>query len=231
MNKSIREKVCAANKLLPEFGLVTFTWGNVSQIDRDSGTVYIKPSGVDYGRLEPEDMVAVSLETGESEGKMSPSSDTPTHLEIYRAFPQIGAIVHTHSCFATAFAQAHMAIPPLGTTHADYFYGEIPCTRELTKNEVTVDYELNTGRVVVQTFARLDPIALPGVLVASHGVFAWGDDAMSAVHNAKVIEEVAHMAVFTLQLGGGREIMPKYILDKHYFRKHGESAYYGQKES
>lgn len=230
MLEQLKEQVWKANLQLPEYGLVTFTWGNVSAIDRASGRIVIKPSGVEYNALHPEDMVVVDLETGKvAEGKLNPSSDTPTHLELYKAFPEIGGIVHTHSSQATTFAQAGIGIIPLGTTHADYFYGEIPCTRLMTPDEIAGEYEKETGKVIAETFLDRDPMAIPAVLVQSHGPFAWGKDAAEAVHNAVVLEEVASMQFRTLLLNPNLHRMQQELLDKHYLRKHGANAYYGQK--
>lgn len=228
MLELLKEKVCKANLLLPKHGLVTFTWGNVSQIDRESGYVVIKPSGVDYDELTPDKMVVVDLEGNKIEGELNPSSDTPTHIYLYRNFANIGGIVHTHSTHATAFAQARSPIAAYGTTHADYFYGDIPCTRELTAAETQQDYETNTGRVIVEAFKLLNPDAIPGVVAANHGPFAWGKDAAEAVHNAVVLEEVAKMAILMKTIDRESKPINKYILDKHYNRKHGENAYYGQ---
>ncbi len=228
MLELLKEKVCKANLLLPKHGLVTFTWGNVSQIDRESGYVVIKPSGVDYDELTPDKMVVVDLEGNKIEGELNPSSDTPTHIYLYRNFANIGGIVHTHSTHATAFAQARSPIAAYGTTHADYFYGDIPCTRELTAAETQQDYETNTGRVIVEVFKLLNPDAIPGVVAANHGPFAWGKDAAEAVHNAVVLEEVAKMAILMKTIDRESKPINKYILDKHYNRKHGENAYYGQ---
>lgn len=229
MLKKLKEAVWKANLQLPKYGLVTFTWGNVSGIDRARGMVVIKPSGVDYDKLKPEDMVVVDLWTGETvEGKLNPSSDTPTHLELYRRFPHIGGVVHTHSRWATVFAQAGRGIPAYGTTQGDYFYGEIPCSRAMTESEIAEDYELNTGRVIVETFKKTDPSEVPAVLVCSHGPFCWGDTPAEAVHNAVVLEEVAMMAFHTEMLGN-HQPMGQALLDKHYLRKHGADAYYGQK--
>lgn len=231
MLEQLKKEVCAANCLLPAHGLVTFTWGNVSAIDRESGLVVIKPSGVEYDKLTPDDMVVLSLDGKKVEGKLSPSSDTPTHLELYRNFA-IGGIVHTHSRWATVRAQACLPLPAYGTTHADYFYGEVPCTRALTAEEIQGEYELNTGKVIVETFTGrvLDPIAMPGVLVKQHGPFAWGKDAAEAVHNAVVLEEIAMMGLMTeLSPGFDKVPLPQTLLDKHYLRKHGANAYYGQK--
>lgn len=229
MLKKLKEAVWKANMMLPKHGLVTFTWGNVSGIERSKGLVVIKPSGVEYDKLRPEDMVVVDLWTGETiEGKLNPSSDTATHLEIYRRFPHIGGIVHTHSRWATVFAQAGRGIPTYGTTQGDYFYGEIPCSRGMTPEEITEEYELNTGKVIVETFRKLDPSEMPAVLVRSHGPFCWGETPAEAVHNAVVLEEVAMMAFHTEMLGN-HEPMSQALLDKHYLRKHGAGAYYGQK--
>lgn len=230
MLEQLKEIVCNANLELPKYGLVTFTWGNVSAIDRDTGLVVIKPSGVDYDGMKPEDMVVVDLDGKVVEGKYKPSSDTPTHVELYKAFPSLGGIVHTHSRWATTFAQAKMGIPALGTTHGDYFYGEIPCTRLMTSAEIAGEYEKETGNVIIETFKvrDIDPAQVPAVLVASHGPFAWGKDAMEAVHNAVVLEEVAFMALNAMQLNPGLNPMQQELLDKHYLRKHGKNAYYGQ---
>ena len=229
MLEELKELVCKANLELPKYGLVTFTWGNVSGIDREKGLVVIKPSGVEYANMKPEDMVVVSLDTGEVvEGKWKPSSDTPTHLALYRAFPALGGIVHTHSRWATSWSQAGRGIPAYGTTHGDYFYGEIPCTRPLKAAEISGDYELETGHVIVETFADKNPAQIPAVLVYSHGPFAWGKDAMEAVHNAVVLEELSFMAFHTEALNATVKPMQQDLLDKHYLRKHGENAYYGQ---
>lgn len=230
MLEQLKEQVCQANLALPEYGLVTFTWGNVSGIDRAHGLIVIKPSGVDYRGMTPEDMVVVSLESGEQvEGRWKPSSDTATHLALYRAFPNIGGIVHTHSRWATSFAQAGVGIPAYGTTHGDYFYGEIPCTRRMTPEEIGGAYELETGNVIIETFAGRQPDDIPAVLVHSHGPFTWGADPQNAVHNAVVLEELAFMAFHTAALNPDIGPMQQELLDKHYLRKHGESAYYGQK--
>lgn len=229
MLEELKKKVCEANLLLPKYNLVTFTWGNVSAIDRDSKLVVIKPSGVSYEEMTPDDMVTVNLNGEVVEGKYKPSSDTPTHLELYKAFPALGGIVHTHSRWATTFAQAGTAIPPLGTTHADYFYGEIPCTRAMTKAEIQGEYEKETGTVIIEAFKNIDPMSVPAVLVKSHGPFAWGADAEEAVHNAVVLEEAAFMAYHALTLNRGLSSMNRTLLDKHYLRKHGANAYYGQK--
>lgn len=231
MLEALKEEVCRANLLLPEHGLVTFTWGNVSGVDRDSGMMVIKPSGVDYEGMSPEDMVVVSLETGERvEGRWKPSSDTATHVALYNAFPTLGGVVHTHSRWATSFAQAGRGIPAFGTTQGDYFYGEIPVTRKMTPEEIAGSYELETGNVIIETFRerRIDPDQVPAALVYSHGPFAWGKDAMNAVHNAVVLEEVAFMAFHAMALTPGLPPMQQELLDKHYLRKHGPGAYYGQ---
>lgn len=229
MLEELKEAVWKANLQLPKLGLVTFTWGNVSGIDRERGLVVIKPSGVEYDAMAPDDMVVVSLETGERvEGRWKPSSDTPTHLVLYRAFPDCGGIVHTHSHWATSFAQAGLGIQPLGTTQGDYFYGEIPCTREMTPAEIAGAYEEETGNVIVETFANKNPAQIPAVLVHSHGPFTWGCDAAEAVHNAAVLEEVAFMNFHSLQLNPDQTRMQQELLDKHYLRKHGKNAYYGQ---
>jgi L-ribulose-5-phosphate 4-epimerase len=229
MLEELKQKVYEANMLLPKYGLVTFTWGNVSAIDRKRGLFVIKPSGVDYNLLKPEDMVVMDLNGNKFEGKYNPSSDTPTHLELYKAFPSIGGIVHTHSTYATSWAQSGRSIPCYGTTHADYMYGEIPCARVLTQEEIDAGYEKNTGKVIIETFKDRDVDAVPAVLCKNHGPFAWGKDAAEAVHNAVVLEEVAKMALFTEQLNPQVEPAPQRIQDKHYFRKHGANAYYGNK--
>ena len=231
MLEQLKKDVLEANLLLPKHGLVTFTWGNVSGIDRETGLVAIKPSGVDYDGMTAEDMVIVDLSGKVVEGKWKPSSDTPTHLALYRAFPALGGIVHTHSRWATSFAQSGRGIPAFGTTQADYFYGEIPCTRRMTPEEIAGAYELETGNVIIETFrARdVDPAQVPAVLVHSHGPFAWGTDAHNAVHNAVVLEEVAFMAFHAMALTPGLPPMQQELLDKHYLRKHGANAYYGPK--
>ena len=229
MLENLKRQVCEANLLLPKYGLVSFTWGNVSGIDRESGLVVIKPSGLAYDGMEPEDMVVVDLNGRVAEGRWRPSSDTATHLELYKAFPRCGGVVHTHSRWATVFAQAGRDLPALGTTHADCFYGPVPCTRPMTDAEIGGEYERETGRVIVETFAGRDPAAVPGVLVRSHGPFTWGDDAMDAVHNAAVLEEVAFMGWHALALDPALAPMPRSLLDRHYLRKHGETAYYGQR--
>jgi L-ribulose-5-phosphate 4-epimerase len=229
MLKKLKEQVFQANLLLPKHGLVTFTWGNVSGIDREKGLVVIKPSGVPYETMKANDMVVVELKTGKVvDGELKPSSDTPTHLELYKAFPNIGGVVHTHSRWATSFAQAGRGIAALGTTQGDYFYGEIPCTRKMTVEEIQAEYEKETGLVIKETFQDKNPDAIPGVLVYSHGPFAWGKDAMDAVHNAVVMEEVAFMNIQTMMLAPGIQPMQQELLDKHYLRKHGANAYYGQ---
>ena len=228
---SLKQQVLEANLALPRHRLVTFTWGNVSAIDRASGRVAIKPSGVDYDGMQVDDIVVVDLESGRVvEGSKKPSSDTATHLALYRAFADIGGIVHTHSRHATIWAQAGLDLPAWGTTHADYFYGAIPCTRLMTPQEIASDYEHNTGEVIIDTFRRrgLSPTAIPAVLVNAHGPFAWGSSADNAVHNAVVLEEVAYMNLFSRQLTPGIAAMQQVLLDKHYLRKHGASAYYGQ---
>ena len=231
MLNDLKKRVYEANLLLPKYGLITFTWGNVSAVDRKSGIMAIKPSGVEYDGMTVEDMVLVDIETGETvEGKWNPSSDTPTHLELYRAFENIGGIVHTHSSWATSFAQAGVGIRPLGTTQGDYFYGEIPCTREMTPEEISGEYEKETGKVIIETFKDIDPMTIPAVLVKSHGPFAWGKDAYDAVHNAVILEKIAYMNWGTLSLNPEICNMQQELLDKHYLRKHGKNAYYGQKE-
>jgi L-ribulose-5-phosphate 4-epimerase len=233
MLEQVKEQVFQANLQLPKHGLITFTWGNVSGIDREQGLVVIKPSGVSYEEMKAEDMTIVELETGKAvEAGLKPSSDTSTHLELYRAFSNIGGIVHTHSRWATVFAQAGRGLMALGTTHADYFHGEVPCTRELTKAEIEGEYEKETGTVIIETFKDKNPDAIPAVLVYSHGPFTWGTDPMDAVHNAVVLEEVAFMNFHTMMLTPGIPSMQQELLDKHYLRKHGANAYYGQsKES
>ena len=229
MLEELKKQVCEANLLLPKYGLVTFTRGNVSGIDREKGLFVIKPSGVDYDGMRPEDMVVVDLCGKVVEGKWKPSSDTATHLELYKAFPKCGGIVHTHSRWATTFAQAGMEIPAMGTTQADYFYGAIPCTRPMTDEEIRGAYEKETGKVIVETFQGKDPADIPGVLVCSHGPFAWGTDAMNAVHNAVVMEECAFMDWHAMVINPALGPMQQTLLDKHYLRKHGKNAYYGQK--
>lgn len=229
MLEQLKKEVYEANMQLPAHHLVTFTWGNVSGIDRASGLVVIKPSGVEYEALRPEDMVVVDLNGNVVEGDLNPSSDTPTHIELYRAFPEIGGVVHTHSRWATIFSQAGRDIPALGTTHADYFYGSIPCTDKMTPAQIAGAYEKDTGTVIIDRFKELDPMAIPAVLVHSHGPFTWGKDAKDAVYHAVVLEEVAMMAYHDLLLTGGNiPPMQQELLDKHYLRKHGKNAYYGQ---
>lgn len=227
MLEELKKSVCKANLDLVQHGLVVFTWGNVSGIDREMGLVVIKPSGVSYDRLKPADMVVMDLHGKKVEGNKNPSSDTASHIFLYRNFGEIGGVVHTHSPWATSWAQARRSIPAYGTTHADYFYGEIPCTRPLTKEEVLEQYELNTGAVISETFKNLDPMSVPGVLVSQHGPFSWGKDEHDAVFNARVMEEVAKMAYYTESLGN-KSSMDPFLLDKHYQRKHGKDAYYGQ---
>ena len=229
MLEELKKEVYEANMLLTKYKLVTFTWGNVSAIDRKSGLVVIKPSGVDYEKMSPEDMVVVDLDGNVVEGKYKPSSDTPTHVKLYKDFNQVGGIVHTHSRWATIFAQAGKCINSYGTTHADYFYNEIPCTRDMTSEEIKSNYEYNTGGVIVETFKHINPTQVPAVLVKNHGPFTWGKDAMEAVHNAVVLEEVAMMALNTeLLTNHVTEAMPKELIEKHFMRKHGPNAYYGQ---
>ncbi len=228
MLETLKKQVYEANMELPRRGLITYTWGNVSGIDRASGLFVIKPSGVDYDELKPEDMVVMDLDGNKVEGDYNPSSDTPTHLELYKAFAEVGGIVHTHSPWATSWAQAGRSIPCYGTTHADYFYGEIPCARSLTEEEINGEYEKNTGLVIIETFEGKNPMHIPGVLCANHGPFTWGTDADNAVHNAVVLEEVAKMACRTEQLMPGVTPAPQVIRDKHFLRKHGANAYYGQ---
>jgi L-ribulose-5-phosphate 4-epimerase len=229
MLEKLKQDVLDANLLLPKMGMVVFTWGNVSAIDREKGIIAIKPSGVDYDQLKLEDIVLVDLEGHVVEGHYKPSSDTSTHLELYKAFPDIVGVVHTHSKWATIFSQAKRPIPAYGTTHADYYYGEIPCTRLLTESEIEGDYELNTGHVIVETFKNLNPNYVKGVLVASHGPFAWGKSALEAVHQAVVMEEVAMMAWHVQMMNPEITPMQQTLLDKHFLRKHGKNAYYGQK--
>ena len=229
MLEELKKTVCEANLLLPKHGLVTFTWGNVSGIDRERGLVVIKPSGLSYDDMQPEDMVVLDLEGRVVEGKWKPSSDTPTHLRLYRDFPACGGVVHTHSRWATVFAQAGREIPAMGTTHADDFHGPIPCTRPLTGEEIAGEYEAETGAVIVEAFRGRDPMEVPAALVYSHGPFVWGADAMGAVHNAVVLEEVAFMAWHALAMAPEKGPMQQSLLDRHYLRKHGPGAYYGQK--
>ena len=231
MLDNLKQAVLDANLALPKFHLVTFTWGNVSGIDRDAGLVVIKPSGVEYAVMTAEDMVVVELATGRVvEGRYKPSSDTPTHLELYKAFSGVGGIVHTHSRHATIWAQSGRPLLAMGTTHADYFYGAIPCTRPMTVEEINGEYEYQTGEVIIKTFEQrgLEPAQIPAVLVHSHGPFAWGKNAEDAVHNAIVLEEIAYMGIFCRQLAPQLPDMQQTLLDKHYLRKHGAKAYYGQ---
>lgn len=228
MLEQLKQEVYQANMLLPIYKLITFTWGNVSAIDRERALVVIKPSGVEYDVMTAEDMVVVDLDGNIVEGKLNPSSDTPTHLELYRNFLSIGGVVHTHSRWATIWAQAGKSINAYGTTHGDYFYGNIPCTRRMTPEEIGGQYELNTGKVIVERFKEINPDHMPAVLINSHGPFTWGKNAHEAVHNAVVLEELAVMAFYTESLGNNVP-MPSELLDKHFLRKHGENAYYGQK--
>lgn len=230
MLEALKQKVLEANLALPKHDLVTFTWGNVSGINRELGLIVIKPSGISYNELKLEDMVVVDLNGNVVEGNLKPSSDTPTHLFIYQNFSEIGGIVHTHAPFSTSWAQAGKSIPALGTTHADYFYGTIPCTREMRKEEINGAYEQETGKVIVETFLDVNPYEVPSVLVHSHAPFSWGKDPEEAVHNAVVLEKVAEMALQTYQLNNAITSMDQQLLDKHYLRKHGESAYYGQRK-
>ena len=232
MLKKLKHAVYEANMELPRRGLVTYTWGNVSGIDRERGLVVIKPSGVSYDELTPEDLVVLDLDGNVVDSKLNPSSDTRTHLELYKAFPEIGGIVHTHSPYAVGWAQAGQDIPAYGTTHADYFYGPVPCCRSLAEQEVEEDYERNTGLVIVETFRQreLDPVHVPGAICRNHGPFTWGRDAAQAVYHAVVLEEVAKMAVYTTQIAPDAEPAPQYVLNKHFMRKHGPNAYYGQQK-
>jgi L-ribulose-5-phosphate 4-epimerase len=228
MLQQLKEQVLQANLALPKHNLVTFTWGNVSGIDRERMVVVIKPSGVPYSELQLDHLVVIGFDGNKVEGDLSPSSDTPTHLALYNAFPEIGGIVHTHSPWATAWAQAGRSIPALGTTHADYFHGDIPCTRAMEKDEIITHYEKHTGEVITETFTGKDATDIPGVLVNNHGPFCWGKDAQEAVHNAVVLEEVAKMAYHTFMLQNGVNTIDSALLDKHFLRKHGKDAYYGQ---
>lgn len=230
MLEQLKQEVLEANLELVKQGLVLYTWGNVSGIDRETGYVVIKPSGVDYEGMTADMMVVIDLDGNKIEGDYKPSSDTATHLEIYKAFPEVGGVVHTHSRYATVFAQAGVGVQPFGTTHGDYFYGEIPCTRHMTSEEIAEEYEKETGKVIVETFEGQNPMAIPAVLVKEHGPFTWGKDAKSAVYHATVLEEIANMNYLTLQLNSikDKEPMQKVLLDKHYLRKHGANAYYGQ---
>lgn len=228
MLEELKEQVFQANQMLPKYRLVTFTWGNASGIDRTRRLVVIKPSGVEYDSMVSDDMVVVDLSGNVVEGKYKPSSDMLTHIEIYKEFKTVGGVVHTHSKWAASFAQAGINIPAMGTTQSDYFHGDIPCTRRLTAEEIASDYEKNTGKVIVETFCDIDPIHIPGVLVHSHGPFTWGTDALNAVHNSLVLEEVAFMNYHAMQLNPNAGSIQRELLDKHFFRKHGKSAYYGQ---
>lgn len=228
MYEQMKQDVFEANLALVKHHLVILTWGNVSGIDRENGLVAIKPSGVDYAAMTSADIVLVDLEGRVVEGKLKPSSDLATHLELYRAWPTLGGIVHTHAPFTTSFAQAGAPIPCLGTTHADHFHGEVPCTRMLTREEVEGPYERNTGKVILERFASLDPVAVPGVIVAGHGPFTWGSSPRKAVENSVALEQIAQMSIATRTISPNAETVPAYILDKHYFRKHGTHAYYGQ---
>jgi L-ribulose-5-phosphate 4-epimerase len=228
MLEQLKQEVYEANMELVEKGMVIYTWGNVSGIDREKGLVVIKPSGVDYATMTADDMVVLDLDGNVVEGKWKPSSDTPTHLVLYKTYPEIGGVVHTHSTWAVTFAQAGMDIPALGTTHADYFYGDIPCTRSLTEQEIEEAYELNTGNVIVETIGDRDVMAIPGIVCKNHGPFAWGKTPAGSVYNAVVLDKVAEMAYKTMTLNPNWEREPQYLLDKHYLRKHGANAYYGQ---
>jgi len=227
MLEQLKQKVYQANINLVRHGLVIHTWGNVSGRDTDSGLIVIKPSGVSYKSMKPDDIVILDSKGNIVEGDRKPSTDAPTHLLLYKAFSSIGGIVHTHSTYATAWAQAGKDIPPLGTTHADHYYGEVPCTRKLTEAEIRNDYEINTGKVIVERFDKIDPLAVPSVLVNCHGPFCWGLDAEEAVYNAVALEEIARMAFYTVLLGNSSSV-DRFLLDKHFKRKHGEEAYYGQ---
>ena len=230
MLEQLKQQVYEANMELPRRGLVTYTWGNVSGIDRESGLFVIKPSGVEYDELRPEDLVVLDLNGNKVEGKLNPSSDTKTHIELYKAFPELGGIVHTHSTHAVAWAQAGRDIPCFGTTHADYFYGPVPCARALTQEEIDEDYEKNTGKVIIEEFTKrgIQPMHVPAVICTSHGPFTWGKDAAQAVYHAVVLEEVAKMAIYTIQIDPNAAPAPQRIQDKHFLRKHGPNAYYGQ---
>lgn len=228
MLEKLKQEVWEANLQLTHFRLVVFTWGNVSGVDRERGLVAIKPSGVDYEVMTAEDIIITDMDGHIIEGNLKPSSDLPTHLELYKAWPQIGGVAHTHSRWATVFAQAGRGIPPLGTTHADYFYGEIPCTRPMSDTEIKGEYERETGRVIIERFAGLSPARIPAALVVNHGPFAWGKDPREAVHNSVVMEELAFMAWHNLVMQPALADMPQILMDKHYLRKHGSNAYYGQ---
>jgi L-ribulose-5-phosphate 4-epimerase len=229
MLEKLKEKVCKANLDLVDHGLVIHTWGNVSGRDFESGLIVIKPSGVSYESMKPDDMVVIDRDGKIIEGKFKPSTDAPTHLVLYNTYKEIGGVVHTHSTFATSWAQSGMPIPPFGTTHADHYYGPVPCTRLLTDNEIKDEYEINTGRVIVETLGTVNPLTVPSVLVNSHGPFCWGKDADNAVYNAVALEEIARMAFYTVQLGRTASVN-KALLEKHFNRKHGKDAYYGQQE-
>ena len=233
MLEKLKQEVYEANMELPKRGLVTYTWGNVSGLDRESGLFVIKPSGVEYEELKPEDLVVMDLDGNQIEGELNPSSDTKTHLELYKAFPEIGGIVHTHSLYAVAWAQSRRDIPCYGTTHADYFYGDIPCARNLTQEEIDEDYERNTGKVIVETFRTrgINPMYVPAVICSNHGPFTWGKDAAQAVYHAVVLEEVSRMVMLTEQNNPHVGPAPQSIQDKHFMRKHGPNAYYGQKQA
>jgi len=231
MLAELKKRVCTANLSLPKYGLITLTWGNVSEIDRENNVIIIKPSGVSYDEMKANHMVVVDLDGNVVEGEYKPSSDTATHLYLYKKFQNIGGITHTHSPWATAFAQAGLSIPAYGTTHADYFYGEIPCTRALDKNEVQGEYELETGRVITETFLNIDSASVPGVLVKSHGPFTWGKNAEESVAHSVVLEELARMAMMSRSLNDNISPVDQFLLDKHYLRKHGTNAYYGQGEN
>ncbi|MGD8778497.1 MAG: L-ribulose-5-phosphate 4-epimerase [Ignavibacteria bacterium] len=228
MLEELKNEVMKANLELVNLGLVTLTWGNVSGISRAEGLIVIKPSGVDYSKMKTSDMVVLDMSGKIVEGNLRPSSDKSTHIELYKAFPEIGGIAHTHSTYATIFAQACMEIPCMGTTHADHFYGTIPITRALTEEETSSDYEKNTGTVIIERFAGIDPIAMPGVLVSQHAPFCWGKDAMDSVKNSLILERVAQMAIGTFSINANASELPEYVLEKHYQRKHGPNAYYGQ---
>lgn len=228
MLEKLKQEVFEANMELQKRGMVLYTWGNVSGIDREQGLVVIKPSGVEYDCMKPEDMVVIDMEGRVVEGDYRPSSDTPTHLVLYKAFKELGGVVHTHSDWAVAFAQAGMGIPALGTTHADYFFGDIPCTRDLSQEEISHSYEENTGHVIAETIGRSNPMEVPGILVKSHGPFAWGDTPAQSVYHAVVLDKVAEMAYKTMSLNPEVKSVGQFLLDKHYYRKHGANAYYGQ---
>jgi L-ribulose-5-phosphate 4-epimerase len=229
MLDKLKERVFKSNLDLVRHGLVILTWGNVSGIDRESGMVVIKPSGVDYKKMQASDMVVLSPDGNVIEGKYKPSTDAPTHILLYNTFPGLGGVVHTHSTYATSWAQSGKSIPPFGTTHADHFYGAVPCTRMLTDKEIATDYEANTGKVIIETIGKNDPLSIPSMLVNCHGPFCWGTDPESAVYNAVALEEISRMALYTVLLGK-KEAVGKFLLDKHYKRKHGDDAYYGQEK-